>query len=98
MMDEFHMKKKIVFKELADYYDLVYAWKDYQQEVDKIKSLVNKYKKSDGRDLLEVACGTGKHTACLKDSFSILATDNSQAMLSIAKKNVPDVKFKQVDM
>ncbi len=83
------MKKKIVFKKLAHYYDLVYAWKGYQQEADKIKSLITKYKESDGRDLLEIACGTGKHTACLKDSFSILATDNSQAMLSIAKKMFP---------
>ncbi|MBS0351612.1 MAG: class I SAM-dependent methyltransferase [Proteobacteria bacterium] len=92
------MPRRSVFKELTKYYDLIYSWKDYQKEADKIKSLIKKYKKSDGHDLLEVACGTGKHLAYLKDSFSILATDLNKTMLSIASKNVPDVAFKQADM
>lgn len=92
------MSKKIIFRELAQYYDLIYSWKNYQKEANKIKSLIKKYKKSDGYDLLEVACGTGKHILYLKDSFSILATDLNKAMLSIAQKNIPDVTFKQADM
>ena len=92
------MSKKSIFNELAQYYDLIYSWKDYQKEADKIKSLIKKHKKSDGHDLLEVACGTGKHLPYLKDSFSILATDLNKAMLSIARKNIPDVTFKQADM
>jgi ubiquinone/menaquinone biosynthesis C-methylase UbiE len=92
------MSKKSIFKELAQYYDLIYSWKDYQKEADKIKSLIKKHKKSDGHDLLEVACGTGKHLPYLKDSFSILATDLNKAMLSVARKNISDVTFKQADM
>ncbi len=92
------MSKKSIFNELARYYDLIYSWKDYQKEADKIKSLIKKHKKSDGHDLLEVACGTGKHLPYLKDSFSILATDLNKAMLSIARKNISDVTFKQADM
>ena len=90
--------KKSAFNELASYYDLIYSWKNYQQEANKIKSLIAKYKKSAGNDLLEVACGTGKHIQYLKDSFSILATDANKAMLTIAKRNFPDVAFKQADM
>ena len=92
------MSKKSIFKELAQYYDLIYSWKNYQQEANKIKSLIKKHKKSVGHDLLEVACGTGKHLPYLKDSFSILATDLNKAMLSIARNNIPDVMFKPADM
>jgi ubiquinone/menaquinone biosynthesis C-methylase UbiE len=92
------MSRKSVFKELAQYYDLIYSWKDYRKEADKIKSLIKKHKKSDGHDLLEVACGTGKHLPYLKDSFSILATDLNKTMLSVARKNVSDVTFKQANM
>jgi hypothetical protein len=41
------MSRKSVFKELAQYYDLIYSWKDYRKEADKIKSLIKKHKKSD---------------------------------------------------
>ncbi len=92
------MPIKPVFNQLAPYYDLIYAWKDYQKEANRIKSLIKKYKKSDGNDLLEVACGTGKHTQYLKDDFLILGTDANKSMLTIAQKSNPDVKFKQVDM
>jgi ubiquinone/menaquinone biosynthesis C-methylase UbiE len=92
------MSRKSVFKELAQYYDSIYSWKDYRKEADKIKSLIKKHKKSDGHDLLEVACGTGKHLPYLKDSFLILATDLNKTMLSMARKNVSDVTFKQADM
>lgn len=92
------MARKSVFKELPQYYDLIYSWKNYRKEADIIKSLIKKHKKSDGRDLLEVACGTGKHLLYLKDSFSILATDLNKAMLSIARKNISDVTFKQADI
>lgn len=94
----FDMSRKSTYNELAQYYNLIYSWKDYQQEADKVKSLIKKYKRSDGYDLLEVACGTGKHIPYLKEEFSILATDGSQAMLSVAKKNIPDVTFKKADM
>src|ERR1700729_3823344 len=92
------MSNKNIFKKLSQYYDLICSWKDYKSESTKIKSLIKKYKKSDGNSLLEIACGTGKHTQYLKDSFSILATDVNKDMLSVAQRNIPDVVFKQADM
>lgn len=92
------MTKKSIYQDLAKYYDLIYTDKNYKVEANKIKSLIKKYKKSTGNELLEVACGTGKHIQFLKDEFSVLATDANQAMLNIAKKNTPGVKFKQADM
>ncbi len=92
------MSKKTIFNELAQYYDLIYSWKDYPKEANKIKSLIKKHKKSAGHHLLEVACGTGNHIPYLKRFFSILATDMNKAMLSIARKKLPDVTFKQMNM
>jgi len=92
------MPNKQIFIELAKYYDLIYSFKDYKSESNKIKQLIKKYKKSPGNDLLEIACGTGKHLPYLKNTFSILATDANPNMLTIAKKNVPGIHFKRVDM
>ncbi|MBS0359592.1 MAG: class I SAM-dependent methyltransferase [Proteobacteria bacterium] len=92
------MKKQPIYKKMAAYYDLIYSWKNYKKEVSKIKQLIKKYKKSSGYDLLETACGTGKHAQYLKDSFSITAIDMSQEMLTIARKNVKGVTFKKADM
>jgi len=92
------MKKQTIYKDFARYYDLIYSGKDYQKEATVIKQLISKYKKSSGSDLLEVACGTGKHIQYLKDNFKILATDINSGMLKVARQNVKDVTFKQADM
>jgi SAM-dependent methyltransferase len=92
------MSKKPIFKDLAKYYDLIYSWKEYKNETQIIKSLIKQYKKSNGNDLLEVACGTGRHIQYLKDSFAILATDFNKDMLAVAQKNITDATFKQADM
>ncbi|MBV8803358.1 MAG: class I SAM-dependent methyltransferase, partial [Gammaproteobacteria bacterium] len=95
---ENNMSKKPIFKEFAKYYDLLYSWKNYKNESNTIKNLIKKHKKSLGNDLLEMACGTGKHLPYFKDSFSILATDINRNMLSIARKNITGVQFKLADM
>ncbi|MBI4121160.1 MAG: class I SAM-dependent methyltransferase [Parcubacteria group bacterium] len=92
------MQKELAHNDLAKYYDLLYSWKDYGKEARTIKQLIKKYKKSDGKDLLEVACGTGKHIQYFKNDFSVLATDGNKGMLDIARKNVRGVPFKQADM
>ena len=85
-------------KELAKYYDLIYSWKDYKKEVEKIIKLIIKYKKSKGKNLLEVACGTGHHLQYFKDKFSCFGTDISEGMLAVAKNKIPSVKFKKANM
>ena len=92
------MEKQTIYKDKAKYYDLIYTWKDYKKESEKVRSLIAKYKRSKGKDLLEVACGTGKHARYLKSRFTILATDINPHMLAIARKNVRGIAFKQADM
>jgi ubiquinone/menaquinone biosynthesis C-methylase UbiE len=91
-------KKQLLYRELAKYYDLIYSFKDYRKEVARIRALISKYKKSEGRDLLDVACGTGHHLEYLKDEFSCMGVDISNEILNVARTNVEGVAFRQADM
>lgn len=92
------MKNQALYKELAKYYDLIYSWKDYKKEAIKLKKLISKYKKSKGKELLEVGCGTGSHLKYLKSSFCCIGVDINEGILNYAKKNVKGVLFKKADM
>ena len=72
------------FEKYANYYDLFYKKKDYKGEIKRIHKLVN-FKKKD--KVLEIGCGTGKHTfELIKYVDEIDAIDKSKKMLSQAKK------------
>ena len=92
------MKQEIMYKELAKYYDLIYKWKDYKKEADKIKRLISRYKKSVGNDLLEAGCGTGRHLKFFENEFSCVGADINRKMLDIAKKNVKKSVLKRLNM
>jgi len=92
------MKKQMLYGELAKYYDLIYSRKDYRKETARIRAIVSKYKKSDGKNLLDVACGTGRHLGYLKEEFSCIGVDFSNQMLEVARRNVGGVVFEQADM
>ncbi len=87
-----------MYKQLADYYDEIYHFKNYQKEAEKIENLVQQHKKSSGNHLLDVACGTGNHIAYLKQLYIVEGLDLSPQMLRIARKKHPDVVFHQGDM
>lgn len=90
--------KDEMYKSLAKYYDLIYSKKDYKKESQRIKDLIKKNKKSKGKELLEVACGTGNHLKYLKKDFKCTGIDLNQEMLNIAKKKVKGPKFKKANM
>jgi ubiquinone/menaquinone biosynthesis C-methylase UbiE len=92
------MHEQTIFKTLAKYYDLFYGWKDYEKEAATIRELIRAHKTSPGNDLLEVACGTGKHAQQLKTDFKIVGTDLNDAMLRIARRRCPDITFRRADM
>ena len=92
------MQRQFIYKDFAHYYDLIYSRKNYKKEAATIKRLILRYQKSKGKDLLEVACGTGGHVQYLKNDFDVLATDINARMLGVARKNVKGVTFKQADM
>src|SRR5262249_39334293 len=92
------MNRQTIFKSLAKHYDLLYSWKDYKKEVGTIRELIRIHKQSPGNDLLEVACGTGKHAELFQSDFSIVATDLNEDMLRIARARRKRVSFVRADM
>ncbi len=90
--------RNLLYSDLAEYYDAIYNWKDYSSEVHFIKKLIASSKKSDGNELLDVGCGTGRHIALLADSFKCTGLDLSDEMLRIARRNVKGAKFVKGNM
>jgi ubiquinone/menaquinone biosynthesis C-methylase UbiE len=91
-------KHAALYEELAQYYDQIYHWKNYRKEVRKLKTLIRTYKRSPGKDLLDVACGTGKHLSFLRREFDCMGVDASEEMLAVARKNVPEVQFSKGEL
>lgn len=87
-----------MYKQLANYYDEIYHFKNYMKEAEKIETLIQQYKKSRGNRLLDVACGTGNHIAHLKQRYIVEGLDFSSDMLRIARKKHPDISFHMGDM
>ncbi len=92
------MKEQILYRELAKYYDLIYSKKDYKGEAEKVASLIQKYKKSDGKELLDVACGSGNHLKYLQKKFICTGLDINSQMINIAKVKAKKAIFIKSDM
>jgi len=92
------MKKERLYKDLAKYYDRLYVMKDYKKETEYVRKLIQKYKQSRGKDLLEVACGTGSHLLYLQKQFRCVGIDINKEMLAIARKKLKKIPFKKADM
>jgi ubiquinone/menaquinone biosynthesis C-methylase UbiE len=82
----------------ARYYDAIYSWKSYEKESAKLHRLIRKHKRSKGKDLLDVACGTGGHLTYLKNNYAVEGLDINEKMLRIARKKHPDIVFHRGDM
>jgi len=89
-----------MFTKSAKYYDDIYLsqGKNYSTEADKIHRLIQKYKKSQGKLLLDVACGTGIHIGYFRRYYKVEGLDLDAKMLSVARKKHPKNRFTQGDM
>ena len=89
-----------MFSESSQYYDEIYGavGKDYSAEADKVHKLIQRYKKSKGKLLLDVACGTGIHAGHLSNYYKVEGLDLDSKMLSVARRKHPRIRFTQGDM
>lgn len=89
-----------MYDKSARLYDSIYMnmGKDYAAEARRIHELVQQHKKSSGRALLDVACGTGIHAGCLREFYQVQGVDISDAMIAIAREKYPDIAFHVGDM
>jgi len=89
-----------MFSKSAKYYDEIYASmdKNYLAEANKTHKFIQKHKMSKGKQLLDVACGTGAHAGLLSKHYKVEGLDVDSKMLSIARKKHPKLRFHQGDM
>lgn len=89
-----------MFSKTAQYYDKIYAAveKDYVAEVDKLHRFIQTHQRSQGKSLLDVACGTGLHTDLLGKYYQVAGLDLDRKMLAVARNQHPGIRFHQGDM
>lgn len=74
------------YQSFARYYDILMSDADYPSRADFIDELIKKQKKSSGKVLLDIACGTGNMAIqmCQK-GYDVIASDLSEEMLEVAE-------------
>jgi SAM-dependent methyltransferase len=89
-----------MFSKSAKFYNAIYAatGKDHAKEAHKVHLIIQRYKRSPGNSLLEVACGTGLHASVLKEFYQAEGLDLDGEMLAVASQDYPDIPFHRADM
>jgi SAM-dependent methyltransferase len=87
-----------MYEKTAAFYDEIYHFKDYEAEARRLRGMIERYQRTQGDRLLDVACGTGKHLACLGDGFTATGIDLDPKMIEIASRRLPKVAFHVDDM
>ncbi len=62
--------------------------------------LANRIERPNAKDILDIGCGPGNSTACLKEKFpcaNILGIDSSPDMIEAARINLPEAEFRLCD-
>jgi len=87
-----------MYTETALYYDKIYAFKAYPAEADRLMAIFHEHQRSGGTDLLDVACGTGRHLEFLRDQYDVEGIDISLELLAIARQRLPGIRLHHGDM
>lgn len=87
-----------MFTQSAAYYDAIYAFKDYQKEVEWLQALIQEHARRPVASLLDLACGTGEHITTLREHYEVEGLDIDPDMLALAQQKHPDIVFHQADM
>jgi SAM-dependent methyltransferase len=86
------------FAQYADYYDLLYADKDYHGEARYLSGLLKRFGPA-ARRVLELGCGTGRHAAELAQlGYGVHGIDASAGMLARAATAQGPLSFEQADL
>lgn len=90
-----------VFNDYANYYDLLYAEKNYKAEAEYVEELLSKHE-ANFMKVLDIGCGTGKHADYLSQKAqSVYGIDLSKKMLNSAIKlssENPKLSFSEGDV
>ncbi|KEO75001.1 class I SAM-dependent methyltransferase [Anditalea andensis] len=86
-----------MFTKTAEFYDALYAFKDYGQACSELTQLIKTHQ-PEATTLLDIACGSGKHLTYLRDTFDVQGLDLNEELLNVAKRRCPEIKFHHQDM
>jgi SAM-dependent methyltransferase len=85
--------------ELAgQYYDYLYPAKDYGGEVTRLVGVLTGKGLPIGGDVLDLACGTGRHLEILSRHFQCHGLDLEPALLEVAIQRLSGVTLHEADM
>jgi ubiquinone/menaquinone biosynthesis C-methylase UbiE len=89
-----------MFSKSEKYYDEIYGvmGKDYIAEAKTARKFIQKYKRTEGNSLLDIACGTGAHAHALSQHYKVEGLDLDPGMLKVAHKKYPTIRFQHGDM
>lgn len=79
----------------AKYYNLLYKDKNYQEEVNYIHSLIQRFASTQIKTVLDIGCGTGMHAAFMSQlGYHVTGVDLSCEMIKKAlSQNIPNTVF-----
>jgi SAM-dependent methyltransferase len=86
------------YNELAPLYDFICTSEDRMRDMEVLEKIVNRHLQSEGKKLLDVACGTGLEDKYLKRNFEVSGIDLNQGVLEIARRRNHDVTYRRGDM
>lgn len=74
-----------VFKEYAEYYDLLYQDKDYESEACYVADLIKRYRPA-AASILDMGCGTGNHDLIFaQNGYRVAGVDRSKESIEKAR-------------
>jgi SAM-dependent methyltransferase len=76
----------------AEFYDLLYHWKDYAAESERLRELVAA-RNPDAKTLLDVACGSGRHLEYLRRWYEVEGLDAEAGLLDVARGRLPGIEL-----
>lgn len=92
------MSSNALYTDLSSYYDLMCSDINYQAQSHYVQRLHQIFG-NQGKDYLDLACGTGPHLKHFIDfGYSVSGLDINQPMLTIAQIRCPEAKFMLQDM
>ncbi len=86
-----------MFSKTAQYYDLIYSFKDYEHEAQQIEELIRR-EHPIAKSILDVACGTAEHVKHLSKTFQVDGIDIEPEFVEIARKKISSARFWVADM
>ena len=86
-----------MFDQSAEFYDALYAWKDYPAEAARLHEIIESRAPA-AATLLDVACGTGHHLEHLRAWYSVEGVDIEPSLLEVARGRLPGVPLHMGDM